>query len=131
MLCICAGALAASLQNVKEALEVLSPARPQDAVTPISATRCLKLYLERLGALDTDSSGLQRLIERAFASGQFVSIHPSLLAAAAYVGYQEKQGLLPVWPWALADLTGWQGPDDNTNGFSTVVGMIRLLSQEA
>lgn len=84
-----------------------------------------------MGALDLDTSALQSLLDRAFASGQFVSIQPSLLAAVAVLAYREGQGLLPVWPWALADLTGWQGADDNTDGVDAIVAMMRAFVQES
>ena len=77
-----------------------------------------------------ESSGLQSLLTRAFASGQFVDVQPSLLAAVAYLGSREGQGLLPAWPWALADLTGWQGAKDSTNGFDTVLAKMRAFIQQ-
>ena len=40
--------------------------------------------------------------------GHFVSVQPSLLAAVAYQAEKERQGSLPAWPTALADLTGWK-----------------------
>lgn len=123
------GVLAASVRHVKQAFVSMDPRGSQDALTTISATRCLKLYLERLGALDVDSSSVQDTVSRAFMSGQFVSIQPSLLAAVAYLGSREEQGLLPAWPWALADLTGWQGAEDSRDGFGTVLTMMRAFSR--
>ena len=125
-----ADVLAAKIQQVKQAFTSLSSDANQNTLTTISATRCLKLYLERLGALDMDSSELQNLLAEAFASGQFVDVQPSLLAAVAYLGSREGQGLLPTWPWALAELTGWQGVDDSTNGFDTVLAKMRTFIQQ-
>lgn len=75
--------------------------------------RCLNVYLERLGALQAESTSLQDTINGAFESGQFVSVQPSMLAAVAYRVARERQGTLPAWPTALADMTGWRG--ENTD----------------
>ncbi|KAA6420971.1 MAG: hypothetical protein FRX49_09111 [Trebouxia sp. A1-2] len=83
------------------------------ALTTVSAVRCLNVYLERLGALQAESTSLQDTINGAFESGQFVSVQPSMLAAVAYRVARERQGTLPAWPTALADMTGWRG--ENTD----------------
>ena len=102
------------------------------ALTTVSAVRCLNVYLERLGLLSQSEPGaqvsrLQRTIVRAFESAQFISVQPSLLAAVAYQAYKESQGVLPAWPSALADLTGWKGDCPRDSQFYRVLVAMRAF----
>lgn len=124
------GGVTAAVQRLEHALVSLTPEGTQDALTIVSATRCLSMYRERLGALQMEITDLQSVVTSAFASGNFVSVQPSLLAAVAYLGTREQQGLLPAWPRALAELTGWQGADDSTDAFSTVTVKMRAFLQD-
>ena len=97
------------------------------ALTTVSAVRCLNVYLERLGALQAESTGLQETINGAFESGQFVSVQPSMLAAVAYQVARERQGTLPAWPTALADMTGWRGDSSADSEFDKACSMMRAF----
>ena len=111
MACCCiTGDLINFVKQLEGVCQSLIPAG--SALTTVSAVRCLNVYLERLGALQAQSTSLQDTINRAFDSGQFVSVQPSMLAAVAYQVTRERQGTLPAWPTALAAMTGWRG--DNT-----------------
>ena len=101
-------------------------------MTTVSAVRCLNVYLERLGLLSqsvpgAEVSSLQRTIVRAFESARFISVQPSLLAAVAYQAYKESQGVLPAWPSALADLTGWRGDSPPDSEFHRVLVAMRAF----
>ena len=60
------------------------------------------------------TSEIQATIVAVFESGHFVSVQPSLLAAVAYRAHRERQGVLPIWPTALQELTGWGKSDPGT-----------------
>ena len=124
------GEVTALVQRLEQAFVSLTPEGTHDALTTVSATRCLSMYRERLGALQMENTTLQSVVNSAFASGDFVSLQPSLLAAVAYLGTREQQGLLPAWPRALAELTGWQGADDSTDAFSSVMVKMRAFLQD-
>ena len=115
------------MEHVEGIFRTASPAGKSDALTTVSAVRCLNVYLERLGALQAESSGLQATIARAFESSLFVSVQPSLLAAAAYQAYKESQGILPAWPSALADLTGWKANNSSDSEFYRVLVTMRAF----
>lgn len=127
--CCCTGVLTSSVQRLEEVCQSLIPAGK--ALTTVSAVRCLNVYLERLGALHTESSNLQDTMNRAFESGQFISIQPSLLAAVAYRAARERQGILPAWPTALAELTGWTGDNLADSDFDKALSTMRLFTSAA
>lgn len=93
----------------------------------MSAVRCLNVYLERLGALQSESSGLKSALVRAFESPLFVGVQPSLLAATAYQAQKERHGILPAWPSALADLTGWKRDSPQDSEFYRVLVAMRAF----
>ena len=109
-----------------------APVGERFALTTVSAVRCLNVYLERLGLLSQSAPGaevssLQRNIVRAFESAHFISVQPSLMAAVAYQAYKESQGVLPAWPSALADLTGWRGHSPHDSEFYRVLVAMRVF----
>ena len=105
---VCAGVLTSCIERLEGICRSLVPG---NALTIVSAVRCVNVYLERLGALalKSQNSQLEAVLVQAFESGQFVSVQTSLLAAAAYQNMQERKGVLPAWPTALAELTGLKG----------------------
>ncbi len=128
MACCCiTGDLINFVKQLEGVCQSLTPTG--SALTTVSAVRCLNVYLERLGALQAESTSLQDTINGAFESGQFVSVQPSMLAAVAYRVARERQGTLPAWPTALADMTGWRS--DNTaqpdSEFDKACSMMRAF----
>ncbi len=119
----CAGVLTETAARLEAVCQSLTPAG--EALSTVSAVRCLDVYLERLGALQAASSGLQDTMTRAFDSGQFVNVQPSLLAAVAYRASRERQGVLPSWPTALADLTGWKSEESSDSEFHRALVLMR------
>ena len=113
------------MQQLEGVCQSLTPAG--SALTTVSAVRCLNVYLERLGALQAESTSLQDTINEAFESGQFVRVQPSMLAAAAYRVARGRQGTLPGWPTALADMTGWKGDDTADSEFDKACSMMRAF----
>ncbi|DBB02769.1 TPA: hypothetical protein ACH3X1_013606 [Trebouxia sp. C0004] len=95
------------------------------ALVVVSAVRCLNVYLKQLGSLQPVSTSLQDTIHGAFESGQFVSVQPSMLAAVAYRVARERQGTLPAWPTALADMSGWRGDSTADSEFGKACSMMR------
>jgi len=84
----------------------------------LSALRCLKLYLRRLGArpaLTLPGAGAEPggagevvpLARAALADAEFLNFRPSVLAAALLYAERRGRGALPFWPAALAQLTGY------------------------
>ena len=122
-----AGVLTASVERIQGVFQAAAPASDSNGLATVSAARCLNVYLERLGALQADSSGLQDIIARAFESALFVSVQPSLLAAAAFQAYKESQGVLPAWPSALAELTGWKDDNSPESEFHRVLVSMRAF----
>jgi pentatricopeptide repeat domain-containing protein 1 len=81
----------------------------------ISALRCLKLYLERLGAHHMDPGAAAALAGRALALADgcladmaFLNCRPSVIAAAVLYTDRRARGAIPFWPTMLAKLTGYQ-----------------------
>lgn len=121
-----------SVERIQRVFHTAAPVGEGFALTTVSAVRCLNVYLERLGLLSqivpgAEVSNLQRTIIKAFESAHFVSVQPSLLAAAAYRAYKEDQGILPAWPSALADLTGWRGESPHDSEFHSVLVAMRVF----
>ncbi|KAK9820095.1 hypothetical protein WJX72_006068 [[Myrmecia] bisecta] len=80
----------------------------------ISTLRCLKLYLERMGAnfLDQDSlqtiaGGAFTLIRESLSDMAFLNCRPSVIAAAVIYAERRSRGIVPFWPSMLAKLTGY------------------------
>lgn len=121
----CADDLMASIERLEGVCNTLIPTGVAQSAVP--AVRCLNVYLERLGALQMESTSLQKRINNAFESGHFVTVQPSVLAAVAYRAERERQGILPAWPTALADLTGWKGDDTSHSAFDTAMVMMRAF----
>lgn len=102
-----------------------------ESLTTVSAVRCLNVYLERLGSLQVPSSHLQATIVAAFETGDFVSVHASMLAAVTYQAHKEQQGVLPHWPTALAELTGWDGGSSESEPeYTEALQMMRSFLRE-
>lgn len=125
-----------TVERLQHVFHAAAPIAEGFALTTVSAVRCLNVYLERLGALSqhapgAESSGLMSTITRAFESSLFVSVQPSLLAAVAYQAYKESQGILPAWPSALADLTGWKADSPFDSEFHKVLVAMRVLVADA
>ena len=114
------------LDNAVDQLERLCQSlTPQgESLTTVSAVRCLNVYLERIQALQITTSEVQDSIHAAFEIGDFVSLQPSLLAAVAFRAHKERQGVLPVWPTALSELTGWEDTDAESD-FQKALVMMR------
>ncbi|KAL4419865.1 hypothetical protein ABPG75_006963 [Micractinium tetrahymenae] len=80
----------------------------------ISALRCLKLYLERIGG-DTSADAEKansarspfRLLHETLADGEFLNYRPSVVAAAVLYVERKSRGMAPYWPTALSTLTGY------------------------
>ena len=126
MACCCiTGDLINFVKQLERVCQSLTPTG--SALTTVSAVRCLNVYLERLGALQAQSTSLQDTINGAFESGQFVSVQPSMLAAVAYQVARERQGTLPAWPTALADMTGWKGDNTADSKFDKACSMMRAF----
>ena len=81
----------------------------------ISAMRCLRLYLERLGHSFQDPrsqhglSGLAKiLVTGTLYDTTFLNCRPSVVAAAVLYAERRLRGCVPFWPSMLAKLTGHQ-----------------------
>ena len=122
-----AGVLTHSLERIEGVFHTAAPSGESVGLTTVSAVRCLNVYLERLGALQSESAGLKRALVRAFESPLFVGVQPSLLAATAYQAQKESHGILPAWPSALADLTGWKGGSLHDSEFHRVLVAMRAF----
>lgn len=120
-----AGVLTHSVERIEHVFHTATPADESIGLTTVSAVRCLNVYLERLGALQAESSGLKSTILRAIESPLFVGVQPSLLAATGYQAHKESHGILPAWPSALADLTGWKGDSIHDSEFFRVLDAMR------
>ena len=125
---VVAGVLNDAVGQIENLCQSLTP--QGESLTTVSAVRCLNVYLERLQALQITTSDVQDTIHAAFESGDFVSVQPSLLAAVAFRAHKKRQGVLPVWPSALAELTGW---DDTVteSEFQSALLMMRNFIDRA
>lgn len=81
----------------------------------ISTLRCLKLFLERMGAHHMDGPSAASLTGRASAlvndcltDMAFLNCRPSVIAAALLYVERRSRGIIPFWPSMLAKLTGYQ-----------------------
>ncbi|EFN58079.1 hypothetical protein CHLNCDRAFT_142374 [Chlorella variabilis] len=81
----------------------------------ISTLRCLKLFLERMGAHHMDArSGAamagraQQLVTDCLTDMAFLNCRPSVIAAALLYVERRSRGIIPFWPSMLAKLTGYQ-----------------------
>lgn len=81
----------------------------------ISTLRCLKLYLERLGANHVDqewadvvTGSVYSLVDECLTELAFLNCRPSVIAAAVLYTDRRSRGLIPFWPTMLAKLTGYQ-----------------------
>jgi hypothetical protein len=79
----------------------------------ISCLRCLKLYLERMGQDLADGAplaplhaGAYALLREAARAPALVGCRPSLVAAGVLIAARAAAGAVPLWPAALALLTG-------------------------
>jgi hypothetical protein len=79
----------------------------------ISCLRCLKLFLERLGHDLSDGAplaplhaGAYALLREAARTPALAGSRPSLVAAGVLAATRAAAGAVPVWPSALARLTG-------------------------
>ncbi|GLI69473.1 hypothetical protein VaNZ11_014091 [Volvox africanus] len=105
----------------------------------ISALRCLRLYMHRLGTevevqeaedIQQDRVGpsLQVLIDQAVRDSEFLNYRPSATAAAALYCHRLRRGQTPFWPAAVASLTGYadlQHPE-----LAAAVGAVQRLIME-
>ncbi|KAL4551621.1 hypothetical protein Ndes2526B_g05894 [Nannochloris sp. 'desiccata'] len=105
----------------------------------ISPLRVLHLYLERLGC---DDSSLQKcqlahvmaltatdLVAKAALSPAFITMDPSLVAAACLYKARQSMGLVPSWPLVLHDMTGYsmEGGADGTGQMNQCVNLMHML----
>ena len=123
--CYITGDLINFVQQLRGLCKSLTPAG--SALTTVFVVHCLNVYLERLGALQAETTSIQDTINGAFESGQFVSVQPSILAAAAYRVARKRQGTVPAWPTALADMTGWNGDSTADVEFEKASAIMRAL----
>lgn len=93
--------------NIRQVLE-------QDTAA-ISTLRCLKLYLERLGAQHLDQAASiamagtsLHLVSECASDMTFLNCRPSVIAAAVMYTDRRARGVIPFWPTMLAKLTGYQ-----------------------
>ncbi|GIL48197.1 hypothetical protein Vafri_4883 [Volvox africanus] len=104
----------------------------------ISALRCLRLYMHRLGTemevqeaediQDRVGPSLQVLIDQAVRDSEFLNYRPSATAAAALYCHRLRRGQTPFWPAAVASLTGYadlQHPE-----LAAAVGAVQRLIME-
>lgn len=82
----------------------------------ISALRCLKLYLERIGGDAIAGAGKEqgesargpfRLLRETLSDSEFLNYRPSVVAAAVLLVERKSRGMAPYWPSALSALTGY------------------------
>lgn len=66
------------------------------------------------------------LLQGVSRSSSFLGVRPSTVAAAALYCTRKARGLLPLWPSALAELTGQQGVGSGELALC-VAGMQLLL----
>jgi len=81
----------------------------------ISTLRCLKLYLERLGAHHMNAETAEALaghsvclVDDCLSDVAFLNCRPSVIAAAVLYTDRRARGVIPFWPTMLAKLTGYQ-----------------------
>mmetsp|Transcript_18815 Transcript_18815/g.52461 ORF Transcript_18815/g.52461 Transcript_18815/m.52461 type:complete len:1370 (-) Transcript_18815:950-5059(-) len=91
----------------------------------ISALRCLKLYLERLGyegyaAIKAGHKALS-ILHSSLGMPELLAFVPSQIAAAALYWDRTTFGAVPLWPNALANLTGYSDPGEPTFAAATTV----------
>ncbi|KIY94758.1 Pentatricopeptide repeat-containing protein [Monoraphidium neglectum] len=83
--------------------------------TAISAMRCLKVYLERMGYRFLDRRGIYAVaglpimlaVEAAF-DMSLLNCRPSAVAAAVLYAERRQRGAVPFWPTMLAKMTGYE-----------------------
>lgn len=82
-------------------------------LSAISSVRCLNLYLERLGTNPLDgivahqsAANAVQLLRLTLPSTTFLNFRPSIVAAAVLYVERRSRGAVPLWPVALAQLTG-------------------------
>lgn len=102
----------------------------------ISALRCLKLFLERLGA-DFHDPDLLSLVGGksveymldAVADMSLFHYSPSVVAAAMLYSCRRVRGTVPAWPLALETLTGFK-ENQNSEFGSAVKATDNLLMKK-
>lgn len=102
---------------------------------PVSALRVLNLYLQRLGYLASDGEssevgrGARRLLRCALLQVQppLATAPPTLTAAAALYCDRLCNGCMPLWPSALAQLSGY----DNTSEASFDAAVVAFTGVAA
>lgn len=102
----------------------------------ISTLRCLKLYLERLGAHQMDEASAAAMAGRAVAlvtdcltDMAFLNCRPSVIAAAVLYTDRRARGVIPFWPTMLAKLTGYQ--DMSTPELSVAIKAAQRVCSRA
>ncbi|GAX79992.1 hypothetical protein CEUSTIGMA_g7432.t1 [Chlamydomonas eustigma] len=85
-----------------------------DDTSAISALRCLKIYLERMGLRSLDKqcvygmAGLAIMLSvEALYDASLLNCRPSVVAAALLCAERRARGAVPFWPSMLARLTGF------------------------
>ncbi|KAG2441607.1 hypothetical protein HXX76_003227 [Chlamydomonas incerta] len=96
----------------------------------ISAGRCVRLYLRRLGATPeaAGEAELMELLDAALLDGEFLNYRPSATAAAALYAHRLRRGDTPPWPAAAAALTGYADLDHPE--LAAAVGAVQRLLME-
>ncbi|KAI8474968.1 MAG: hypothetical protein J3K34DRAFT_465323 [Monoraphidium minutum] len=81
----------------------------------ISAMRCLKVYLERMGYRFLDRQGIYSmaglpimLAVEALFDMSLLNCRPSAVAAAVLYAERRARGAVPFWPSSLAKMTGYE-----------------------
>ncbi|KAL4442119.1 hypothetical protein ABPG77_011380 [Micractinium sp. CCAP 211/92] len=98
----------------------------------ISTLRCLKLFLERMGAHHLDGPSMaamagraMQLVTECLTEMAFLNCRPSVIAAALLYVERRSRGLIPFWPSMLAKLTGYQ--DMSTPELSVAIKAAQRL----
>ncbi|KAI7837283.1 hypothetical protein COHA_008897 [Chlorella ohadii] len=100
----------------------------------ISTLRCLKLFLERMGAHHLDEAAAAAMAGRAsklvcdsLTDMAFLNCRPSVIAAALLYVERRSRGIIPFWPSMLAKLTGYQ--DMSTPELSVAIKAAQRIAQ--
>ncbi|WIA29715.1 hypothetical protein OEZ86_012195 [Tetradesmus obliquus] len=106
-----AGVEAQSLLDMSWRLQQLL----HDDTLAISAMRCLKVYLERIGYRHLDRQGIYimaglpiMLAVEAMFDMSLLNCRPSIVAAALLYAERRHRGAVPFWPSTLAKMTGYE-----------------------